>query len=344
MVFIKELGFAIVGVGRIAPIHAEAIAGTPGARLVAVVSRNFDKAKELADKYGATPYTDYKSMLAQKTVDCVSICTPSGNHSEIGIAAARAGKHVIIEKPIDITVEKAKQVIDECRIAGVKLASVFQMRYNEKSIEAKRIIDEGKLGKLILGDAYMKFYRAPEYYTNSNWRGTLDIDGGAALINQGIHGVDLLLWLMGPVESVYAICKTLRHDIKGEDTVVAVLNFKNGASGVIESTTSVFPDHQQEIHIHGLAGTMVLAGTEVTYIKKLKLMDESLDIEETIPLESDELGEPHRLQYVNFVNAINEGKEADINGPEGLKAIELVRAIFKSSQTGMPVRLPVAIV
>ncbi len=336
----KTLGFGIVGAGRIAPIHADAIINTPGAKLVAVASRSPEKASKLASQYGIVAYTDYREMLKNPDIDCVAICTPSGEHASIGIDAARAGKHVIVEKPLDITLTRAKKLISECKAQNVKLAGIFQMRYNESSVKAKNIMDEGKLGKLILGDAYMKFYRPPEYYRDGVWKGTLSMDGGAALINQGIHGVDLLQWLMGPVDSVYAITKTLRHNIEGEDTVVAVLNFKNGASGVIESTTSVFPDHQQEIHIHGMNGTMVLAGTEVTYIKKLVLADGSINIVNNPQEEEDELGEPHRLQYVDFVEAINENREPAINGEESLKALEIVRAIYKSSALNQPVKLP----
>lgn len=336
----RNLRFGIVGSGMIAPVHADAIVGTPGAEVAAFAARNKEKGQELAAKYGADYYSDYREMLKDNSIDCISICTPGGTHAQIGIDAAKAGKHVIVEKPIDINLDRASQLILECRKNNVKLGSIFQMRYNKSSQYAKSILESGKLGKLIMGDAYMKFYRPPEYYTNSTWKGTPDMDGGAALINQGIHGVDLLQWLMGPVESVFAICKTLRHNIIGEDTVTAVINFMNGASGVIESTTSVYPDLQQEIHIHGMNGTLVLAGTEVTYVKQLELLDGTKYAEEEVDHENDTLGEPHKLQYHEFVKAVNEDRNPAISGEEGVKALEIVRAIYKSSATGTLVKFP----
>lgn len=338
----KELGFGIVGSGMIAPVHGEAVVNTPGAKLVAFAARNKERGQELADKFGTLFYENYRDMLKNSDIDCIGICTPGGTHAEIGIAAARAGKHVIVEKPIDITTARARELVAECRRNNVKLASIFQMRYNKSSLYAKNFIESGKLGKIILGDAYMKFYRPPEYYSSSSWKGTPEMDGGAAIINQGIHGVDLLQWLMGPVENLYAVCKTLRHDIVGEDTVTAVLNFKNGASGVIESTTSVYPDRQQEIHIHGINGTMILAGTEVTYIKEIVLADGTTYSEKSVEGEQDTLGEPHRLQYEDFVMAINEGREPAINGEEGIKALEIVRAIYRSSSLGERVSFPLS--
>jgi predicted dehydrogenase len=324
----------------IAPVHADAVISTPGAEVTAFAARNTVKGSELAGKYGAVHYSDYREMLKDRSIDCISICTPGGTHAQIGIEAARAGKHVIVEKPIDISMAKAMELISECRKNNVKLCSIFQMRYNKSSQHAKSILESGKLGRLIIGDAYMKFYRPPEYYSKSIWKGTLDMDGGAALINQGIHGVDLLQWLMGPVESVFAICKTLRHSIKGEDTVVAVLNFKNGASGIIESATSIYPDRQQEIQIHGMNGTLVLAGTEVTYVKQLELQDGTKYAEEELHDEHDTLGEPHRLQYEDFVKSVIKDGEPAINGEEGIKALEIVRAIYRSSASGMLVKLP----
>lgn len=334
----KELGFGIVGAGMISPVHADAINRTKGARLLAFSSRSRDKGMLLAQKYGVKYYDDLELMLRDESIDCISICTPSGTHLDIGRVAARAGKHVIVEKPVDISLMRAKTLIDECRINGVKLGTVFQMRYNNSSLKAKQIVDAKKLGEVILADAYMKFYRPPEYYSASNWKGTADIDGGAALINQAIHGVDLLLWLVGGVKSVYAICKTKRHKIESEDTVTAVLDYENGACGVIEAATSVYPDLQQEISIHGMNGTMVLAGTEVTYIKMLELMDGTKYSQPQI--HEDTLGEPHYLQYKDFVDAVNNNREPMINGPEGIKALELVRAIYKSAASGKPVNLP----
>ena len=334
----KKLGFGIVGAGMIAPIHADAINKTATAGLLAFSSKSKEKGAMLAQKYGVKYYEDLDGMLKDESIDCISICTPSGTHLEIAQRAARAGKHVIVEKPVDISLSRAGKLIDECRINGVKLGTVFQMRYNKSSLKAKQIMNEKRLGDIILADACMKFYRPPEYYTKSNWKGTAEIDGGAALINQAIHGVDLLLWLAGDVKSVYAICKTRRHSINSEDTVTAVLEYQSGACGVIEAATSVYPDMQQEISIHGMNGTLILAGTEVTYIKQLELMDGTNFYEPQT--HDDSLGGPHHLQYEDFVDAIINDREPMINGPEGIKALELVRAVYRSAGMGKSVSLP----
>ena len=333
----KELGFGIVGAGMIAPIHADAIKRVPGARLVAFCSRSAEKARNLAKEYDVRFYDDYTEMLKDDEIDCISICTPSGTHLDIGRLAAGAGKHIIVEKPVDITVEKADELVEECRRNNVRMGSIFQMRYNKSSIKAKEIIGSGKLGRIIMADAYMKFYRPPEYYKNSTWKGTCEIDGGAALINQAIHGIDLLLWLAGEVKSVYAVCRTQRHDIEAEDTVAAVLEFENGATGVIEAATSVYPDMQQEIHVHGINGTMILAGTEVTYIKMLELMDGTKYSEQQ--KSGDTLGEPHYLQYKEFVEAVSRGRDPILDGAEGIKALKLVRAVYGSSKSRRSIML-----
>ena len=231
----KKVRFAIVGTGVIAPLHAESIIKNPLTELVAVCDIIEEKAQAFADKYGVEHvYKYYEDMFKRGDIDVVCVCTPSGNHGEVTIAAAEAGIHVLCEKPIEITDEKLTAMIDACRKHGVKLGGIFQRRTLPAAIKTREAIQSGKLGKMVLGDAYLKYYRSPEYYKSAGWRGTWELDGGGALMNQGIHGIDLITWMMGDVHSVVAKCGTLVRDIEVEDTAVAIVKYKNGAYGVIQ--------------------------------------------------------------------------------------------------------------
>ncbi len=333
----KKVRFGLIGVGKIAPIHAEAIRSAQGGELVAVAGRREDKVKAFAETYKIDGYTDYKEMLKRDDIDVMVITTPSGTHADIGIDVAKARKHIMVEKPMDITLEKADKLIHSCEEAGVKLSVIFQLRFMEESRRAKALIEEGILGKVVLGDGYLKFHRSPEYYRDGGWRGTWEMDGGAALMNQGIHGIDLLQWLMGPVKSVYALTKTLVHDIHAEDTAAALLNFENGAIGVIEGTTSIYPDLCQVIQIQGSKGALSLKGTEVPKITFLETM---CGRSERVTDEwADDLGEGHRLQMEDMISAILEDRAPTIDGYEGRKALEIVLAIYESGRRGQPVEL-----
>lgn len=234
----KTINYALIGAGYIGERHAAAIAGTEGARLAVVASDNELQAQTLAKRYGADWTTDYRIALARSDVDAVSICTPSGFHAEPAIAALDAGKHVLVEKPMDIHVNKADQMIAAAERAKRNLAVVFQKRFNPAMRFVKESIERGKLGRITLAEATLKWYRTPSYFTGSPWRGTWAMDGGGALMNQGIHFVDLLLWLVGDVAEVSAAASTLYHAIETEDTLVANLRFENGALGVIQATTA----------------------------------------------------------------------------------------------------------
>jgi len=232
-----KLGWGIVGCGVIAPWHAESVKQCPDAELVAVCDVDEPKGKAFAGKYGVAFCKDYKELVARDDVDVISVCTPSGLHGEVTIAAAEAGVHVLCEKPLEVTREKMDAMIRACREHGVKLGCIFQRRTHRASQMAKKAVEEGKLGKLVLADAYLKYYRSQKYYDSAGWRGTWALDGGGALMNQGVHGVDLLLWLVGePVVSVYAKADHLVRNIEVEDTAVALLTFQSGAYGVIEGT------------------------------------------------------------------------------------------------------------
>jgi len=254
-----SLGFAIVGTGMISRFHARAIEDVRGAKLVACCDMATERANQFAEEVGCTPYDDMAKMLADPAVDVVTIATPSGAHMEPAVQAAQAGKHVIVEKPLEITLKRCDKIINECEKAGVKLGTIFPSRFHDSSIQMRKAIDQGRFGRLTLGDAYVKWFRTQEYYDSGAWRGTWKLDGGGALMNQAVHTVDLLSWLMGPVEEIQAQTATLAHKrIEVEDVATATLKFKSGALGVIEATTAAYPGYLKRIELHGSEGTAVL--------------------------------------------------------------------------------------
>ncbi len=330
----NEIGFGIVSGGMIGKVHAEAISAIPGAKLVAVWSRDETRGQELAAKYQATSYTDYAQFLAHPGLDIVNICSPSGLHLDHGRAAAEAGKHVLVEKPIEINLERADALIAACDNAGVKLGVIFQSRFLPMVRQMKAAIDAGKLGRLILGDAYVKWYRAPEYYADS-WHGTMALDGGGALINQAIHTVDLLRWMMGPVESALAMKKALRYpNIEAEDTLVGNLEFANGALGAVVATTSIKPGFKRRLEISGERGTIILDGDAISVW--------DIEGEASAPGAAEQITdgssnpaaistEGHRRQIEDMLHAVIENREPIINGHEGRKSLEVVAALYEAA-------------
>lgn len=337
-------GFGIVGPGTIGRVHAEAISAIPGARLVAVCGRDAQRTSEFAARFDAAGYTDYERFLAHPGLQIVNICTPSGMHAAQGCQAAAAGKHVLVEKPIEISLERADALIRACDAARVKLGVIFQSRFVPAVQRIRRVMDEGRFGRLLLGDAYVKWYRAPEYYAAGSWHGTLTLDGGGALVNQAIHTLDLLRWLMGPAEMVFAIKGALRYPhIEAEDTLVGTIRFQNGALGVIEAATSVAPGFKRRIEISGERGTVILDGDAISH---WSLPDDAESDEASAAQLTDGSADPkaistegHRLQIEEMMRAVIEDREPFVNGREGRKALELVEALYRSATLGQPVRL-----
>src|SRR5215831_2945684 len=237
----------IVGGGNISETHARAAKAIPGVEVAAVFGTNHQKVQRLAAECGSVAYSDFEKFLVHKPMDFVAIGSPSGMHAEQGIAAARRGLHVLTEKPLDITTPAADRLIAAAAEAKVKLGVFFQDRFKGDLIRVKKWLDLGVLGKPILADARVKWFRPPEYYGNSSWRGTLKMDGGGALINQAIHTLDLLLWFFGDVVRVQAQKKTAFHKIAAEDTLVGLLEFANGATGVFQATTAVYPGYPRRV-------------------------------------------------------------------------------------------------
>lgn len=344
-------GFGIIGTGMISRFHARAIADVRGAKLIACCDRVPKLAKSFAQEVGCDAYTELKSMLADPRVDAVTVATPSGVHMEPAVAAARAGKHVIIEKPLEVTLKRCDRIIRECEKAGVKLSAIFPSRFHDSSIKMKRAVDAGRFGRLTLGDAYIKWFRTQAYYDSGAWRGTWKLDGGGALMNQAIHTVDLLAWLMGPVEEIQAQTATLAHKrIEVEDVAAATLKFANGALGVIEATTAAYPGYLKRIELHGSEGTAVLEEEDLKtwdFAKKSRSDAAILKAMKTKKSTGGGAADPaaighhgHAMQLKDFVQAIRTDGTPAVDGHEGRRAVEIILAIYKSATTGRTVKLP----
>src|SRR5690348_13757867 len=265
-IMVEKLRFAIVGCGVIGPLHAEAITSLPDAELVAVADVDQEKAQKLAEKYHARAYSSFQDMFAAEKLDVINICTPSGMHGEHACAAMRAGYHTIVEKPMEITRERLDEMLQVQRETGRKLAVISQHRFDEGTAIVHRLLQEGAFGRLVLGNALVPWWRSQTYYDSGAWRGTWELDGGGVLMNQSIHSIDVLQWLMGPVKSVFAYTDTLVHRMETEDVAVAVLRFANGAMGTIAATTGAYPGTGTRIEIYGDQGSAVIEDDRLIYL------------------------------------------------------------------------------
>lgn len=347
------VGFGIVGCGMIAKFHARAIADVRGAKLVACQSRRLEAAEQFGNAFQCRPYSELADMLADPEVDVITICTPSGAHLEPAVAAAKAGKHVVVEKPLEITLKRCDKIIEACEQAGVTLSTIFPSRFHESSRLMKKAVEQGKFGTMTLGDAYVKWFRSQEYYDSGAWRGTWELDGGGALMNQAIHSVDLLTWLMGPVVEISAKTATLAHDrIQVEDVATAALRFENGALGTIEATTAAFPGMLKKIELHGSTGSAVMVEEDITVWDFAKMTAADKKLLEKMQGQTKTGGgaaDPaaighhgHAAQFKEILKAINEGRPAAIDGREGRRAVEIILGIYKSAETGKTVELPLS--
>ncbi|MCK5784461.1 MAG: Gfo/Idh/MocA family oxidoreductase, partial [Desulfobacterales bacterium] len=261
----NKLRFAIVGTGNVSNDHISALNNTAGVELTHIFGRNEIILNELAEKHHILPVTDYFELLKNPDIDVIDITLPSGLHADFGIEAAKAGKHVVVEKPIDVSLEKAQALIDECKKQGVILSVISQMRFSDAMQQLHQYVADGRFGKLLQGDAYIKWYRTQDYYESGAWRGTHALDGGGAFINQGIHYIDLLLSVMGPLKSVYGKVRTANHEIEVEDNGIALLEFSAGAQGVIQASTALFPGQSARLEIHGTKGSVVFENDEIVF-------------------------------------------------------------------------------
>ncbi|MDB5385527.1 MAG: afr 3 [Planctomycetaceae bacterium] len=345
------MGFGIVGCGMIASFHARAIQDMSDAKVVAVHTGNPANGQKIADQVGGCAiYTDYAEFLKHPGLDIVNICTPSGAHLDPAVSAAAAGKHVVVEKPLEITLERCDRIIDACIQAKVKLCTIFPSRFSPANIALKQAIDAGKFGRLTLGDTYVKWWRTQAYYDNGGWRGTWALDGGGAFMNQAIHNVDLMAWLMGDVVEVSGVTATLAHErIEVEDTGVAVVRFKNGALGVMEATTSAWPGMLKKTEIHGTQGSAIVEQDDVLLWKFEPETPEDQQVRDRF---SQKVGggggaadpkaisyQGHLRQLEDFVQSIRTGSKPLVDGAEGRKSVEIILAIYESAKSGRRVTL-----
>ena len=338
------LRFGLIGAGNIARTHAAALAASDRARLSAVAGG--DAASELAEAAGARLHEDPFELIKDPDVDAILVCTPSGVRRDYTVAAAEAGKHVLVEKPIEVNAERAREMIEACDRHGVTLGVVYQSRWKPHCQAVRKAVERGSLGELVLASVAVKWHRPPEYYASADWRGTWAFDGGGVLINQAIHNVDLLLWFAGDVARVRArTANRLHRDIEVEDTVVAQLEFANGALGAIEATTAAYPGSARRVELHGTEGTIVLLDDEVA----------EWDLRDGTPAPAREVSAAtaaarathvmadhrwHQRQIEAFADAVNAGDTPLVDGREGLRSLELVLAVYASARKGAAVDVP----
>jgi UDP-N-acetyl-2-amino-2-deoxyglucuronate dehydrogenase len=341
------LGFAIVGTGMIAGYHAQAIQQTPGARLLGVISRSAEKGRDFAARHGIPIVAGSVEDIAQHAdIQVVNVTTPSGAHLEPALAAIRARKHVIVEKPLETTPERADQMIAAAQAHGVKLGSIFQERFGAGAERVKAALNAGRFGRLVLASVYVKWHRSLEYY-KTPWKGTWDLDGGGALMNQAIHGVDLLQWFAGePAEVMGRITRRVHLGIQADDTVVASLRFPCGALGSIEATTAAWPGWSRRVEVCGEHGSICLEDDRLARwdfaeaepgdaALRVGSSESALGSGAALPSGISIAG--HLRQIADFVAAVRDDRAPAIDGREGRKAVALVHAIYASARLGAAV-------
>ncbi|HWQ71189.1 MAG TPA: Gfo/Idh/MocA family oxidoreductase [Desulfitobacteriaceae bacterium] len=340
----KRMRFGIIGCGRIAPKHAESIIALEEAELVAVCDIIPERVQNFADKYAAVPYENYRQLLERKDLDIVTIATSSDLHAEIGCAAAQAGKHVMVEKPMAMNLKSADQLIAACREAGVKLAVIHQNRFNKSVKLLRKALEDGRFGKLTHGQATIRWNRDDNYYAQAPWRGTRLKDGGV-LMNQSIHNIDLLQWMFGPVDSVFGYTGTYLRRIEMEDVGVAVLQFKNGAVGLIEAASTLYPKNIEEtLNIFGATGSVIIGGIAVNRIEVWEFPDSEAEKQRIFAAQEDDpptvYGFGHREIILDLIQAIRDNRAPAVSGEEGRKALEIILAVYQCQKTKQPVVFP----
>jgi UDP-N-acetyl-2-amino-2-deoxyglucuronate dehydrogenase len=326
----------LIGGGNITETHARAATAIPDLKIAAMFGSNSEKVLRLSQQYGGTPYSDFERFLDHRPMHLVALGSPSGLHAAHGVAAASRGLHVLTEKPLEISTASADHLISAAQQHKVKLGVIFQDRLKPEIRRLKEWIERGVLGRPLLVDARVKWYRAPEYYSQSKWRGTLALDGGAALINQAIHTVDLLLWLMGDVKRVQSCTSTLFHAIEGEDLATAILQFESGAIGTLQASTAIYPGYARRLEITGSEGTVILEHDRIIAADLRSAPDDvrpgtpSADSENvSSPLLSDFSG--HQAIFEDFVRAINQDGTPACDGQEGRRSLALVEGIYEAA-------------
>ncbi len=346
--------FGIIGCGTIGPTHADAIAGVDGAELAAVMDIVPEKAKKLGEKYEVPSYSSLKPFF--KKVDAVCVAVPSGLHAKVGIKAAQAGKHVICEKPIDVNRRNAEGLVQGCRDLGVTLTVISQHRFADDIRKVREAAQSGVLGRLLIGEAHTPWYRTQAYYDSGDWRGTWKLDGGGCLMNQGVHYVDMIQWIMGGVKSVQAMARTASHQIEVEDIAYALIEYRNGAVGLIHGSTSSYPGFAERLVVHGEFGSALLEGDRLKAwhvdpnapkdkspygrgVQKqptpnLSIMDKEEGGATGAADPTAIWGEQHRLQIEDFTQAVKAKRDPFITGEMALEPLKVILAIYRSAKLG----------
>jgi UDP-N-acetyl-2-amino-2-deoxyglucuronate dehydrogenase len=352
----KTYHLGILGGGNISDTHARAAASLPNVRVAAVCGVNETRVRAMAERHGAAAYVDVDAFLRHRPLDIVAIGSPSGLHGAQVAAAAAQGLHLLVEKPLEVTTARIDEMARTVEQAGVTLGVFFQDRSTPDFVALKHDLEAGALGRVTLADARVKWYRPPEYYSQSRWRGTWALDGGGALMNQGIHTADLLLWLLGDVRRVYAKAVTALHAIEVEDTVVAVLEFASGAVGTLECTTAAWPGYNRRVALSGSAGTVVIEQDRVVQRDLREVEGQAADGGESgrsaagakaegtkagasaaSPVVAD--ASAHRRVIEDFVEALDSGRTPRVSLREGRRSVALAEAIYQSSRSGQAVDL-----
>ena len=340
----KKLGIGIIGLGVISDIHIEALKHIKNAQITAVCTRDSAKAIEKANDLGCKAYTDFRKLASDSAVDAVILCTPSGSRLEMVEYIAGHKKHIISEKPLEVTTERIDKMLNACKENGVFIASIFHKRYHPVYKYIKNMIDSGRLGEIVTTDVLMKWYRPDEYYKNSEWRGTMALDGGGALMNQCVHFIDMVQWFNGGMKSVFAKTgQKIHKGIEAEDTAVAVVEYSNGAFGVVEATTSSYPGFSTLITVNGSKGGIIC---ENERIREMKLSDETE--EDRKMLSDSDFGEHggdaktnikqdfslHLEQLQEAVDALLRKEQPPVDGLEARKAVEIITSMYESAKSG----------
>jgi UDP-N-acetyl-2-amino-2-deoxyglucuronate dehydrogenase len=349
----EPLRFGIVGCGVIGPTHAEAIATLEDARLVAVADTKAERAETLARRFDATPYIDLQEMLERERLDVVCVCTPSGMHGEHACRAMRAGAHVIVEKPMEITAEAMDAMLRTQDETGRKLAVISQHRFDPASLQVRTLLDEGAFGRLVLGNAHILWWRSQGYYDSGAWRGTWALDGGGVLMNQSIHSIDLLTWLMGPVRRIRAYTDTLAHRMETEDVAVAALRFASGALGTIAATTGAYPGVATRVEVFGDKGSAIIENDRLGYLHLARDdAGKELGPYGAAPSARTLAGSgtaanpaalsatTHAQQIADVVRAIREDGTPALDGRAARHAVDVILGIYESARSGKEVVLP----
>jgi len=332
----NKLGIGIIGTGSIVSTYVKCISEIADTELIGIYTKSARRVVEAEKRYGVPVFNNIEKLLAQSEIQLICVCNESGNHGDAIKMAAEAGKHILSEKPLEVTTEKIDEVVDSCQENDVVLGCVLQNRCGIDYQRAEKVVKKGKLGRLLMGNAHINWYRNEEYYSGNPWRGTKKYDGGAAFMNQGIHTIDLLLNLMGSVKSVFGNMKTMVHNIEGEDVGMGILNFENGAMGTITAGTALYPGYPERLEIYGEKGSILMEGGKIAQWNVQGVPSPiSAENNKVNSGASDPTSighENHKTVILDMIDAIRKNRSPMVDGQEARKAVEVITALYKSSK------------